>query len=306
MSGEADHEILLPDGQPAEDSKPSTERSKERKAEDRSFTPVIVKRIDEIRRHPDDVLERTIHEGVEQLGRPLLSLVLSSVAAGLILGFTVMAVAVVTLAVAGVENDFVRRIATAAAYPLGFIICIVSGTELFTEHTATAVYPVLDRRASLQQLARLWVVVFVGNLLGAFASACLLQAAEGTIHANEGYAILAQQLVSIDTTTMIFSAVLGGWLMAQGAWLIAAVGSGTGQLLAIYIVTFVIGLGHLHHSIAGSAEVFAAVLGRAPIGWEQVVHFIVMAVIGNTIGGSLFVALLNYGHIRTTRESTGR
>jgi hypothetical protein len=69
------------------------DRPIERLEEDHEFVPVIVKRTDESRRHPDDVLVTAIAEGLEQLSRPALSLGLSSIAAGLILGFTAMAVA---------------------------------------------------------------------------------------------------------------------------------------------------------------------------------------------------------------------
>jgi hypothetical protein len=66
------------------------ERREQRIEEDRSFVPVIVKRIDQHRRHVDDVLVSAIGEGLEQLHRPAVSLGLSSVAAGLMLGFTAL------------------------------------------------------------------------------------------------------------------------------------------------------------------------------------------------------------------------
>ena len=77
--------------------KAKTERGVERQHEDDDYVPVIIKRTDESIRHPDDALEGATDEGLEQLERPLLSLVLSSVGAGLILGFTAMAVAVMAM-----------------------------------------------------------------------------------------------------------------------------------------------------------------------------------------------------------------
>ena len=150
---------------------PATDREVERDREDRHFVPVIVKRTDEARRHPDDILQTAIEEGYEQLHRRPLSLFLSAVGAGLILGFVAMSVGVVSTATAGVESEILRRIAVALVYPLGFVVCIMSGNELFTEHTATAVYPVLDQRSGLWRLLRLWLVVGGGNLLGTLFSA---------------------------------------------------------------------------------------------------------------------------------------
>ena len=94
-----------------------TDRGIERQLEDDQFVPVIVKRSDEGRRHPDDILELAVKEGLEQIRRPALSLALSSVAAGLILGFTAMSVAVAAKFTAPYEGELVTRIATALASP---------------------------------------------------------------------------------------------------------------------------------------------------------------------------------------------
>jgi formate/nitrite transporter FocA (FNT family) len=286
-----------------EDLEPFTDRSLERIAEDQTWVPVIVKRTDETRRHPDDVLVATIEEGLEQLARPTLSLGLSAVAAGLILGFTAMAVAVVSVAVQPLaEWPMFERLALALVYPLGFVLCLMSGAELFTEHTATAVYPVLDRRAKFASLLRLWVTIIAGNLVGAFASASLMIGADSVIGARQGYIEIGRHLVTFPSMALLLSAILAGWLMALGAWLIMATPPTVSQIVSIYIVTFLIGLGGLHHSIAGAVEIFAAVLASDEFGGAQVFRFLSLALLGNLIGGSLFVAALNYAHIRKSRE----
>ncbi len=280
-----------------------TERGKEREAEDRQFVPVVVKRSEESRRHPDDMLEKAVEEGNEQLSRRTFSLLLSSVAAGLILGFSAMAVAVASVAIELPDQPILERVIVALFYPFGFVMCIMSGAQLFTEHTATAVYPVLERKASSRQLWRLWLIVIVGNLLGTLASACLQALAEPVVGAADGYIHVGEHLVGFATLPMLISALLAGWLMAQGGWLLHSGGQMSGQIMSIYLVTFLIGVGGLHHSIAGSAEVFAAMLLGADISFSEMVRFIGVALLGNLIGGSLFVAVLNYTHIRSTQAT---
>ena len=231
-----------------------TDRSKEREEEDQAFVPVIVKRSDESRRHPDDTLHQAVKDGLEQLYRRGWSLFLSSIAAGLILGFTALLVAVTAEAAAALNPPQWGRLLTALVYPIGYIICILSGTQLFTEHTATAVYPVLDGKAPLSRLLRLWLIVIVGNLLGTFVSAALLKAAETVVQGAAGYIQIGRHVVDVDTLPLLAGAVLAGWLMAQAAWLVTSSAHTSGQILAIYGVTFVIGVGGLHHSIAGTNE----------------------------------------------------
>ena len=294
--------ILLPDGTLAKSEETVTERKKERTAEDREYTPVIIKRTDETRRHPDDTLDSAISEGLEQLERSTVSLLLSSVAAGLIVGFSPMAVAVVTAAMHDAElSSLFIRLGTAIVYPLGFVICVMSGAQLFTEHTATALYPVLDKQASVGSLLRLWSVVAIGNLVGAGVGAGLHFLAADVVGAREGYVLIGHHLIQFDGATLFVSAVLAGWLMALGAWLAVSSPRMGAQMTSIYVVTFLIGVGGLHHSIAGSAEIFSALLLSSEFTAIQALRFIGLALCGNLVGGSCFVAILNYAHIRRTQ-----
>lgn len=297
-------ETITPHDEKEVQDQSRTEREVEREEEDRDFVPVIVKRTDEALRHPDDILENAIVDGLEQLERRTVSLFLSAMAAGLILGFTAMSVAVVETWTMSLAFANASRLATALVYPLGFVLCIMSGTQLFTEHTATAVYPILDRRGGLKALIRLWLIVIAGNLCGAIISAGFLVAADDVVRAKPGYLAIGHHLVSFEGGSLFISALLAGWLMALGAWLVMATQPTLSQMVSIYIVTFIIGIGGLHHSIAGSVEIFTAYFISNNFSVSQVLRFIGMTIFGNLVGGSIFVALLNYGHIRETQKTS--
>lgn len=278
----------------------STERTIARMNEEKQYVSVIIKRNDEVARHPDDILEKAIVEGSEQMKRSFFSLLLSAISAGLILGFAAMAVAFAYTATADMGLIY-RRLAMALVYPLGFIICIFSASQLFTEHTALAVYPYLDKKCSFRKLVRLWSIVLLGNLIGTAVSAGLISFADPVIQNESGYIAVAQHLIQHPWMQIFISAVLAGWLMALGGWLLYASSSSTAQILCIYIVTFLIGIGGLHHCVAGSAEMFVALFIDASIGLSEMGRFLSAAVLGNLLGGSFMVASLNYSHIRTTQ-----
>ena len=294
--------LLAPDGTDLLDhDEHLTSRSIERDQEDESYVPVILKRTDEAVRHPDDILERALHEGIEQHKRSNLSLLLSAIAAGLILGFAGMCVALISQIFPMSENLLLNRLAIAFVYPLGFIICIMSGTQLFTEQTATAVYPVLDGKAKVSSLLILWGVVLVGNLIGTLISSHLIYFSDTVILGEKGFIEVANHLIHYSILEVFVSAILAGWLMAQGGWLVLATPPGTSQIFCIFIVTFIIGLGGLHHSIAGSAEIFSGLLHNSNQDLMKSFVFIGSSIMGNVVGGSLFVGVLNYGHIRKTQ-----
>tara|TARA_Y100000296_G_scaffold80979_1_gene107251 strand:+ start:10 stop:912 length:903 start_codon:yes stop_codon:yes gene_type:complete len=298
----SDEKIILPKDQNLSEEEQKTDRALKREIEDEAYIPVILKRTDESVRHPDDVLEKAIHEGIEQHKRSALSLLLSAVSAGLILGFAAMSVALASQIFPSNANPLYNRLAMAFVYPLGFIICIMSGTQLFTEHTATAVYPVLDKKASIQSLFRLWIIVLVGNFIGTSISSVLIFSADSVILAKEGVLEVAHHLTSYTFKEVFISAILAGWLMAQGGWLILATPPTSSQILCIYIVTFIIGIGGLHHSIAGSAEIFGGLLLSEDPHYKSAFITLFASILGNLVGGSVFVGILNYAHIRKTQE----
>lgn len=72
------------------------------------------------------------------------------------------------------------------------------------------------------------------------------------------------------------------------------------QIRVIYVVTFLIGIGGLHPSIAGSVEMFTAMFLESSFTPAKAFNFVLVALLGNLVGGACFVALLNHAHIRRT------
>jgi len=96
---------------------------------------------------------------------------------------------------------------------------------------------------------------------------------------------------------------MAGWLIALLTWLMASTHESIAHLVLIWLTTAPIALLNFRHSIVGSVEAFYRVAaGTSSIG-EMFGQFIVPAVIGNTIGGVVLVALLNYGQVHHERVS---
>lgn len=102
------------------------------------------------------ILDDEIAAGVRQFGRSRSGLALSSLSAGLDIGFGPLLMVVVLTLFAGRESEPVVRLLVANAYAVGFIFVILGRSELFTEHATLAVLPVLDGKASVSALGRMW------------------------------------------------------------------------------------------------------------------------------------------------------
>ena len=180
-------------------------------------------------------------------------------------------------------------------YAVGFIIVVLGRSELFTEQTTLAVLPVLNRRASPAALLRLWVVVYVANLIGAavFAGLAVLIGPALGVADVEAFGAIARQVVNHGGLVIFGSALLAGWLMGLMSWLVAASRDTVGQLVIVWLVASAIGFARLHHVVVGSVEVLAGLfVGAEGVTIASGGQFLLWATLGNILGGSFFVALI--------------
>ena len=196
-------------------------------------------------------------------------------------------------------------LAAALLYPIGFLIVILGRSQLYTENTVTPVAVVLTNVGALPNMLRLWVVIFAANVIGAILFA--ITVVYGEVLPPPALQVLFDEVAGkLDhgfwNTTL--KAVVGGWLVALMAWLVAASRDTISQAVIIYVLAFLIPASGLIHCIAGSSEVLISVFAGEVSFSEYLGGFLVPATLGNTIGGFFLVALLNYGLVAGSSKKT--
>ncbi|MBW3600716.1 MAG: formate/nitrite transporter family protein [Planctomycetes bacterium] len=244
------------------------------------------------------ILQQQIITGLIEVRRPSGGLLLSSLSAGLDVGFSVLLMGVATTLFVSQPEAPAARLLVASMYSVGFILVILGRSELFTEHTALAVLPVLDGRSNLRELARVWGIVYAGNLAGAAIFAGLVVAIAPSLRVAEltAFERLALEMTDHAWWVILLSAMLAGWLMGELAWIIAAARDTISQVAFVFIVTTAIGLARLHHVVVGTAEVLAGMWSGDAVSGSDFARFLIFATLGNALGGVVFVAVIKYGH----------
>lgn len=244
----------------------------------------------------ETILRLQIHEGLGELRRPASGQFLSALACGLHLAIGAFSLFVVASLADEFFNKFITQALMASVYTFGFIFAIISQTELFTEHTTLAVIPVLDGRASFSELAQLWTLVWVGNLIGTtiFAAFGVYAGTLLNVVNPSTFVEVATTFISLPPMGVFAGAILAGWLMGLLAWILTSVGDTISRIVMIFIITFLIGFAHLPHCVAANAEVLAGIFAGANISILEWARFVAIATLGNIVGGVVFVGLLNY------------
>ncbi|WP_444920550.1 formate/nitrite transporter family protein [Microbulbifer sp. CnH-101-G] len=246
------------------------------------------------------VLREQMDASLHEYERESRSLLLSSVAAGLEIGFSFFLMMALFSSFYGELGKPALHLVLSLSYPVGFILVIIGRTDLFTEHTTLAILPVVDGRQRLRDLGRIWGLIYLGNMIGAFIFALMLvsYALVSQNITQEGFDYYGQKLIDDSNVALFLGAILAGWLMGLLGWLVSSSTDTIGRITVIAIVTFVIGLGSLPHCIAGAVAIFSAWIGgEGVVDWLELLRFQVIATLGNTFGGAVFVGLLKYGYI---------
>lgn len=249
------------------------------------------------------VFETIRRQGDSELGRPVLALAFSGLAAGLSMGFSLVGSGVLK---AGLPDAFWRPLVVNLGYTFGFVIVILGAQQLFTENTLTAILPVLDekhKREKFVQMLRLWGVVLVTNLVGAGLFAYFV-AHSGTFSpgVNAAFLSIGNEALKPPFMGVLLRGVMAGWLIALCVWLLPS--ADTQRLFLVIFITWLVGAAGLSHIIAGAVETLY-VVARGDYAWTQwIVAWLIPVFIGNCIGGVGFVAMLNYAQVAPPDEGS--
>ena len=233
-------------------------------------------------------------EGTEELDRPSSSVAWSGFAAGLTMGCSMIGEGLLN---ASLPDAPWRHLLASFGYCLGFIFVTMARQQLFTETTLTVMLPLLHKTHGYKDVMRYWAIVFAANI-----AATLLFAAAASVpglfppDVVQSFNELGSRAIEPGFLGVLLKGVFAGWLIALMVWLMPAAASS--RFFVIVAVTWLIGVAKFSHVIAGSVETAFAAFHGVIRGDQFALGFLLPALIGNSIGGIVFVALLNHAQVK--------
>jgi formate/nitrite transporter len=204
-----------------------------------------------------------------------------------------------------------------AVFPVGLIITVLTGAELFTGDAMLAPLAAMIHKVSWAQVINLWIWVYIGNLIGSIWFAYIMAygpcvsfdaAGTATVTAFGSRAIaIGVAKVSYVGIMGMWSAFLKGiacnWLVNLGILLGICADDLIGKFFGIWFPIMAFVSTGFEHSIANMYFIPAGILTQgfitdptkinAGLTWVTMwTNNIIIVTIGNIIGGMVFVGLL--------------
>jgi formate-nitrite transporter family protein len=242
---------------------------------------------------PEDIYRLTKEEGERRLGRPLLEMISTALAAGFDIVAGIVALALVTTQLAPSIGKSPAHVFGSLAFGIGFVFLVVGRGELFTENFLVPIAG-LDRRrgSSWLGLAKLWITSPLFNVVGGLIIILILSTHEvlpsGTAKTLAEY---ADRMHAHGTLALFTSAIFAGALITAMTWFVEGQKSMLVRIVVAWIAGALLALGSFNHVIVVTLELIFGYRFGAHFAWTFILGNFLLAAAGNMLGGLGLVTL---------------
>ncbi len=262
---------------------------------------------DALDREPHEIAARATGVGVQRLDRSNLDILLTSIIGGIEVSLGGLAAMLVMGAALSAVPGLPLYAALALGgivFPIGFIFVIMGRSELFTENFLIPVLAVLRRERSLRSLVELFLMSWIGNLVGAVIIALILSIPDAIGEPIRiGYREYSAYKLALPVPGLFASAVLAGLVMTALTWVLLAAHNTVADILAIFAGGYVLFGANLSHSIIGASLLLVG-FADARKTLLDVVVWLLIATAGNLVGGIGLVTLFRFVQAREKEKQT--
>src|SRR5262245_37923174 len=254
---------------------------------------------------PAEMAQKAEEVGTRKCHLPFWSLLALAVLAGAFIALGAIFSTTVSAGAAGVLPFGIVRLLAGLVFCLGLILVVVGGAELFTGNALIAM-AWASGLVSTPQLLRNWLIVYLGNLLGAVVTAILLYLSQQYTFGNGAVGLTALEIARIKTNLGFVQAVALGilcnGLVCLAVWLCLGARTTTDKILAILFPISAFVTAGFEHSVANmyylpigllikTDTTFLTAIGKSlsdypSLTWTNFLFVNLLPVtIGNIIGG---------------------
>ena len=260
---------------------------------------------------PPEMARKAEDIGVIKANQDFLKTTVLAVLAGSFIAFGAV---FATLVTSGSTLPFgLTKLSAGLAFSLGLILVVVGGAELFTGNNLLTM-AWASRKVSTRQMFRNWIIVYIGNMFGAFSIVLLIFLSghflfgKGVTGAN--ILSIAHSKCQLGFIQAIVLGILCNILVCLAIWLCYSARSTQGKFLAIiFPITAFVAAG-FEHSVANMYFIPMGLMVKNhadPALWDLIgtsatqfdsltwgnylLKNLLPVSIGNIIGGSIFVGL---------------
>ncbi len=261
-----------------------------------------------------DVLKANLSVYEDKTKMSLLGLLISGMLAG---AFIAIGASSSSAAIYGISNTGLAKTLAGAIFPVGLILVVMVGGELFTGD-CLMIFDVMNRRVKMLQVVRVLVLVFIFNLMGSLIVVFLVNRSGQLDYGNGALAVSAIKTaytkLNLGFGKAFCSGIMCNVLVCLAVLLGGTAKEAVGKIFAIFFPIWAFVIGGYEHCVANMYYIPAGLLAKHGDTYRQlalnagmtaeqldsmtigsfVADNLIPVTLGNIVGGMIFVALPLY------------
>lgn len=242
---------------------------------------------------PAEVAKNYIAIGKSKTQQSALKLIVLGMLAGAFIALAGVGATTAAVNVAGSAGKFLG----ACVFPVGLAMVLLAGSELFTGNNLIII-SVLSKEASFGGMIRNWILVYIGNLIGAIIVALLVVYGHtASLFGNglaEAMASTASAKVSMSFSDAFIRGICCNFLVCIAVWINFAAKDVAGKFWGLFMPIMLFVLCGFEHCVANMYYIPAGIfansaygLGKEGLTWGAFfVKNLLPVTLGNIVGGA--------------------
>lgn len=284
---------------------------------------------------PVTIVAKTGDAGKYKVSLPAWNMLLRGFMAGAYIAIGGALATVCSTGVSATLGAGIAKLVLGSVFPVGLIIIVLTGAELFTGDAMFAPMAAFIHKISWASVLNLWVWVYIGNLIGSLVYAFFMAygpltswsaagAGTATIFGGTAVSIAAGKVSYVGAMGMFSAfvkAICCNWLVNLAILLGICADDAIGKIVGIWFPIMAFVASGFEHCVANMYFIPAGIMTApyltadqvAAIGVEKIANLnwvtmwtnnIIIVTIGNIVGGLLFVGVIYYYSFKKEIEAS--
>lgn len=215
----------------------------------------------------------------------------SAMVAGMFISFGSFVAFTLGAVINGSDFAAFAKMLQAFAFASALSLVVMAGAELFTGNNLAMGAASLRKAVTWGDTVKLWIVCWIGNLAGSLLSVLAFHVSGIDAGATGEYFVsISATKVGLEPVPLLVRAILCNILVCLAVWCGTKLKSESGKLIMIFWCIFVFMVCGFEHSIA-NMSILGVGVAQGGISVGQYCYSVLLATLGNLIGGFLFTAV---------------
>lgn len=228
---------------------------------------------------------------------------LLAIMAGMYVGFGGFGYILIEQTIGNIDVGLMKFLG-AVVFPVGLMLVVLTGSELFTGNTLMTM-AVMDKKISLSQVIKNWVLVYLGNLIGSVVLAFAIYKSNMITEAARDFIVsVAEGKLNLSFEAAIIRGILCNILVSLGVWFSFAAQDIASKVWGIWFPIMLFVLSGFEHCVANMFFLPLAKFAGLEFSWLSMwTQNIIPVTIGNVIAGGIMIPFVYYmAHIKPLSE----